>query len=439
MSNIKIPNECEEHRKKIYTICLEKNCKNRFLCHKCFKSHEQSHSINFVPLNELIDENNNIILFNDYIKENNGRNNELLKLKEEAIKEINKIIDEIKIKINNKINEIITEFVMIEKLKNINSFSFEQLTNLYYIINDENKKENKENDIKKISKLFGELKIRLNYEFENVVEQLNDEFQNFNYYPTKLKQIEAGNKLINVNSTYGRILFDEVSKKVYCYTGLNTNTINLYDNYHNFKSNNINKTITISSKISGTYSVLHKQLFYFFEFNSNSNKNTNKIVKYDLNQNKILGSNIILQDAVLENSQNCWGGYNDIILISDNNKLYAVYSSINNYKRISIALINENNLNVIKVWNTDSLERKQCGPIFMINNILYHIKTYDSENDSIVYSYNLITKKSEKMNIPFGNKGGYDTSLTYYSHLKCLMTINNSYAYRYNVILEETN
>ena len=75
----------------------------------------------------------------------------------------------------------------------------------------------------------------------------------------------------------------------------------------------------------------------------------------------------------------------------------------------------------------------------MINNILYHIKTYNSENDSIVYSYNLITKKSEKMNIPFGNKGGYDTSLTYYSHLKCLMTINNSYAYRYNVILEETN
>ena len=130
------------------------------------------------------------------------------------------------------------------------------------------------------------------------------------------------------------------------------------------------------------------------------------------------------------------GGYNDIILISDNESLYAVYSSTNNNKRISVAKIDNNNLNIIKIWNTDSLEKKKCGPIFMINNILYHIKSYGNENDSVIYSYDLLNEKSNKINIPFENKGSYDSSLTYYQHLKCLMTVNNRNLYKYEVILE---
>ena len=161
------------------------------------------------------------------------------------------------------------------------------------------------------------------------------------------------------------------------------------------------------------------------------------MIKFDLNKNKILNNKIILSDAVLGSPQNCWGGYNDIILISDNKNLYAVYSSNNNNKRITIARIDENNLDVIKIWNTDSLEKKKCGPIFMINNVLYHIKTYNNENDSVIYSYDLLKEKSSNINIPFENKGGYDTSLTYYPHIKCLMTVNKSKIYKYKVILEK--
>ena len=161
------------------------------------------------------------------------------------------------------------------------------------------------------------------------------------------------------------------------------------------------------------------------------------MIKFDLNENKILNNKIILSDAVLENSQNCWGGYNDIILITDNKNLYAVYSSINNNKRITIAQIDENTLDVIKIWNTDSLEKGKCGPIFMINKVLYYIKTYSNQNDSVIYSYDLLKEKSSNINIPFENKGGKDTSLTYYPHIKCLMTINNNKIYKYKVILEK--
>ena len=134
-----------------------------------------------------------------------------------------------------------------------------------------------------------------------------------------------------------------------------------------------------------------------------------------------------------------WGGYNDIILISDNIQLYAIYSSSNNNKRITIAKIDDNNLDLIKIWNTESLEKGKCGPIFIINNILYHIKTYSNQNDSVIYSYNLLDGKNSNINIPFENKGGYDYSLTYYPNLKCLMTVNNNKIYKYEIVFDNQN
>ena len=103
--------------------------------------------------------------------------------------------------------------------------------------------------------------------------------------------------------------------------------------------------------------------------------------------------NIILVDAILDNSQNKLGGYNDIILISDDNILYAKYASNNNNKRISIALLDEDNLNIIKIWNTDSIEKGKCGRIFMIKGILYHISDYSKQNDNVIYSYDLNKEK----------------------------------------------
>ena len=133
-----------------------------------------------------------------------------------------------------------------------------------------------------------------------------------------------------------------------------------------------------------------------------------------------------------------WGGYNDIILISDNIQLYAIYSSSNNNKRITIAKIDDNNLDIIKIWYRIFGKRK-VWPIFIINNILYYIKTYSNQNDSVIYSYNLLDGKNSNINIPFENKGGYDCSLTYYPNLKCLMTVNNGIIYKYEIVFDNQN
>ena len=118
----------------------------------------------------------------------------------------------------------------------------------------------------------------------------------------------------------------------------------MYSNYDNFKLKKLDNKINISTKISSCYSVIHKGFFYCFE---SKNKSTNNLIKYDLNQNKLIIQKNILEDAILDNNQNKWGGYNDIILISDDNKLYAIYASNNNKKRISKVLLDEDNLNVI--------------------------------------------------------------------------------------------
>ena len=65
------------------------------------------------------------------------------------------------------------------------------------------------------------------------------------------------------------------------------------------------------------------------------------------------------------------GGYNDIILISDNIQLYAIYSSSNNNKRITIAKIDDNNLDLIKIWNTESLEKGKCD--LFLSLIIFYI------------------------------------------------------------------
>jgi len=343
-------------------------------------------------------------------------------------------VTKVKEKLENYLSQVNHQINISEKInKGVKKLENEE-KNIFKIVSyvsTINKNKNKMNSLSQ------ELMKSIKFSYKEEESNIKYEELYFNGIIYELKKIEKGNcELDYGGKTQGRILFDTNTSQVYYIDGYNSNIINIYENYNNFKSKIINKTITLQSQISGTYSVIHKGFFYFFELKNNNN--TNNLIKYDLIQNKILNSKTILPDAILGNSQNCWSGCNDIILITDKYNLYAVYSSKNNNKRISIAKIDENNLNVIKIWNTDSKEKGQCGPIFMINNILYHIKSCSSENDSVIYSYNLENEKSSNINIPFENKGGYDSSLTYYPNFNCLMTVNNYKIYKYNIVLEKS-
>ena len=273
---------------------------------------------------------------------------------------------------------------------------------------------------------------------ENSVVKYDDFFINDDkYYLNKI-----GKAIWEVNlskDTQGRILFDKIRDKVYYLIGYADKKINVYKNIENLKNNNCDEVIELPHDISVNYSVIHKGYFYYFKYN------TNNIVKYDLSNKKIILEKNILPDADLDSQNNSEGNNNNnnnnnnINLISDESDLYAVYFSNNNDKRITIVLLNENNFDVMKRWDTNSSKKKKCGPIFMIKGILYHIKTYNEENDAVIYSYDLEKNQGTEINIPFENKGGYDSSLTYYSHLKCLMTVNNYNIYKYDVEFDKSS
>ncbi len=458
--------KCPEHQKVPNNLfCLDEN---EFCCSFCF--YQNLHS------------NHKIIAASDI--ENINKENFTIESTKDELNEINEKIIELKNKIEKEINNINSLYD--KTLEDLTKSFEEKITNL--------KKE--ENDIKeklqnKVTKFKEQLEIYLSEINNNIAinEKINKGIQkfdkeeknmikilsyiskinkhkktinsllnkrikslHFSYISEKsdinyeefyvfegpiLKKIENGNCEVDYGYCQGRILFDTISNKVYYIGGsyyYHTDEIYVYNNYDNLKLKKLDKKINISTKISSCYSVIHKGYFYCFE--SSKNKCTNNLLKYDLNQNKLIIQKNILEDAIFDNNQNQWGGFNDIILISDDNKLYAIYATNKNNKRISIALLDENNLNIIKIWNTDSLEKRKCGPIFMIKGILYHISNYSTQNDNVIYSYDLYKEKSKKINIPFENLGGYDSSLTYYSHINCLMTVNNGKIYKYKVVLE---
>ena len=154
------------------------------------------------------------------------------------------------------------------------------------------------------------------------------------------------------------IMANPYTDKVFYIDGYCNKKINVYNNYENLKAKKCENIIELPHEVSVSYSVIHKGYFYYFKYM------TNNINKYDINEKKILMNKNILPDAILENQTDCWGGYNDINLISDDNNLYAVYASNNSNKRISIALLDENNLNVIKTWKLILL-RKNNVELFL--------------------------------------------------------------------------
>ena len=106
------------------------------------------------------------------------------------------------------------------------------------------------------------------------------------------------------SSSVGRILLDDKSDKVYYINSYCENKMDIYENIQKFSDKTVEKTINLPTKIAGTYSVLHKNYFYYFEYDNN-NGCTNKLIKYDLVNQKIISSKYFLLDEdVKDNSQN---------------------------------------------------------------------------------------------------------------------------------------
>eukprot|EP00833_Pecoramyces_ruminatium_P013283 jgi/Orpsp1_1/1187315/evm.model.d7180000056836.1 len=137
MSAVKFKHVCEIHNKTIFNVCLNKECNNRFLCRECFRCHDITHSINYVPICELIDGENNIIIFNEYINAHSEDGNKFMMKKQELLNEMYIGIEELKKNLENKINKQFDELKPIsEDLKEVNNLSLDEISRPNYVIND---------------------------------------------------------------------------------------------------------------------------------------------------------------------------------------------------------------------------------------------------------------------------------------------------------------
>ena len=434
-NNNNIKDECKIHNKKISLICLAPECKERSLCSSCFKGHD-NHLSYCIPLNEFQDKDGKIIIFDEIESKNK-------KLKTE--------IGELKKSYYEKIENLFKKYLKQLKEEKLEKFFEEQSKKIKdNISNEMNNNKNLDdiaftyndfliNELEYTDKIILTIKETMEKSCIFIEKKLNYLISQIFLlnWKTVLKKIDNNYKIYeHGESTYGRLLLDNDSEKLYYINGCNINKIEIYSNFEDFTSKKINKVIYLPTKIAGTYPVIHKKYFYYFEIDDNNICN-NKINKFDLNDQKIVYSEFFLpDDAVKDNKQNYWGGYNDSILISDSDKLYVVYSSIKNEKKINIALINEYDLSIIKIWETDSKIKYECPCIFIIDSVLYHLNSNSLENDTINYAYDLNNGKSFDPKIPFVNKGGYDSSLTYYPQIQSLMTVNNGNVYLYKVELD---
>ena len=158
MENI-IPQECSKHHKNICTICLTENCKERFLCSKCYRKHDYTHLPLFIPINELYDNNKKVILFQEI---------------DAQIRKIKNDINEIKDNYYTKIDSLFTKYLKKLKEEKLEKY-FE---NIFKKI-DENTGNfnNNENNLENIAKIFNNFIRNESWINEELIDKINKKIE----------------------------------------------------------------------------------------------------------------------------------------------------------------------------------------------------------------------------------------------------------------------
>jgi hypothetical protein len=254
---------------------------------------------------------------------------------------------------------------------------------------------------------------------------------NDNYKQASLIKVNSSLLYSSVSSNHGKIIFG--NSKIFYFRGYNSSIVEVYLNKEDFSIGKYFKQIILPYKISGTYPVIINDILFYVKY---GNTPTNNLIKFNLEKG-IIEKEMNIDQALIGNMHNQWGGYNDIILITEKGKLYAIYATNENNNSITVSLLDTTDLRIIKTWKSDSLPKQKCGPIFIIDSIVYHLNGYSISPGLVTYSYNLITESSKNLDINMENKGGYDTSLYYDEVLKSLITQNGSNIYIYKVDLSK--
>jgi len=190
----------------------------------------------------------------------------LIKHENDIKEKLQNEVTKVKEKLENFLSETTNQINLSERInKGIKNFKEEKniIKNLSYISNLNKNKKIMNNLLKERMR-----SIKFFYSKENN----NIKYEEFYFNGDRfLKKIEKGNCEFNFEGkTQGRILFDTESDKVYYIDGSPTKEIHVYENYENLKLKKNSNIINLPSDISPCYTVIHKGIFYYFEYRKNN-------------------------------------------------------------------------------------------------------------------------------------------------------------------------
>ncbi|XP_072925823.1 olfactomedin-4-like isoform X1 [Hemitrygon akajei] len=214
------------------------------------------------------------------------------------------------------------------------------------------------------------------------------------------------------------------------------NTVRTYSSYRDFLMLNkhidftVTSSYTTTNSIQGPGVVVYNGSLYYNCYKSG------EICQFNLNTKVI--TNVNLPNAGHSNKfpycyYNCYG-YTDIDFSVDENGIWVIYATEENYGNIVLSKISSINMTVLQTWKT-KLFKKSTTNAFMICGVLYATRYINVNEEEIFYMFDTITNQEAKnLNIRFVKYSPNVASLHYNPVDRKLYLYNEGYMIAYSIL-----
>ncbi|XP_028411447.1 noelin-like [Dendronephthya gigantea] len=236
--------------------------------------------------------------------------------------------------------------------------------------------------------------------------------------------------------TYGTWMRDPLgllgSEKIWYINSLGGVEMLEFENMDLFKAGSVAKTYNLTYQSGGTGSVVYGRYLYF------NREGTPNIMKYDLFTEKVI------REATPNKNINPrlygyqWGGYTGMDLSIDESGLWALYALPAYNGRLCASQLDPSTLGVLKTFCNVSTEAITfMGNAFVACGVVYSIDKYDEAQTTINYAYNTTNKTATTLAIPFVNKFGYNSMVSYNPREKVLYSWDSGRQITYPLEFED--
>ncbi|XP_041047778.1 olfactomedin-4 [Carcharodon carcharias] len=214
------------------------------------------------------------------------------------------------------------------------------------------------------------------------------------------------------------------------------NVVRTYNSYKDFltaKSNidiSVKSSYTATNAIQGPGVVVYNNSLYYNCYNSG------QMCRFNIATKGI--TNVVLPNAGYNNKfpycyYDCYG-HTDMDFSVDENGIWVIYATENNYGNIVLSKIDSISLAVLQTWKT-KLFKKAVTNAFVVCGVLYATRYVSNTEEEIFYMYDTITNQEAKnLNIRFVKYSPNVANIHYNPVDRKLYIFNGGYMIAYELL-----